>query len=517
VDPVCRTFVDGSDLTCVPYDVWATGQITPAALNYLQTPGFQRGTNKQTIASAALTGDLGSMGVQFPSAQTGVGVALGVEYRKESLELLTDAAFSLLPSSDLAGQGSATLSTFGEYDVKEAFAEVRIPIIEDGFIYNLSLEAGYRYSDYDLGFRSLSTDTYKVGVDISPIRDVRLRGAYNRAVRAPNVQELFAPTQVALNGNGDPCSGTPSASLAACQRMGVSAAQYGNIAGNPAGQYNGQIGGVPTLDPEIADTWTAGVVFQPAFIPRFAMSIDWFDIKIEDAIQQYGQDAILATCAAGPTPLCGLVHRDASGSLWRTSDGYVIDKQTNVGSFSTSGVDFNANYSMEVGSFGSLAFNAVATWLDKLETDNGISEVYDCAGLYGPTCGVPAPEWRGKFRATLNHPSGIGASLQWRYFGGVDVENTSPSSTLNQPFAPYNEHLGAQNYFDLTFTAKVWDHYSFRLGVDNILDRRPPIFGSNGTSTVINACPAVVCSGNTFPNVYDALGRYIFAGVTLDF
>ncbi|MEA3015221.1 MAG: iron complex outerrane recepter protein [Sphingomonadales bacterium] len=522
VDPICRSVLNGTDLSCIPYDIFATGQLTPGSpvLNYLQTPGFQRGTNQQTVASASLTGDLSSWGMKFPWAESGVGVAVGVEYRKESLELLTDAAFSLLPSSDLAGQGAPTLATNGSFDVREVFAEVRVPIIEDGFIYNLSLEAGYRYSDYDIGGRGVSTDTYKVGVDLSIIRDIRFRAAYNRAVRAPNIQELFAPQRVVLNGNGDPCAGAaPSAPLAACQAMGVSAAQYGTIAGNPAGQYNGLIGGVPTLNPEIADSVTIGVVLQPSFIPRLAITVDYFDIEVRDAIQNFGQDAILATCVAQPTnaALCGLVHRDSSGSLWRTSDGYVVDKVTNIGSFTTSGIDVGASYSMELGGIGGLSFSLVGTWLDELTIDNGISETYDCAGYYGPTCGVPSPEWRHKFRVTYTHPSGIGLSAQWRYFSAVDVENKNPSSTLNQAFAPFNETIPSQSYFDLTLTARLGDHYNFRLGVNNILDREPPIIGANGTSTVINACPGTVCSGNTFPNVYDAMGRYIFAGVTLDF
>jgi outer membrane receptor protein involved in Fe transport len=519
VDPVCRSFVNGSDLSCVPYDIFATGQVSPQALAYLQTPGFQRGTNKQTVASASLTGNLGSWGVQLPWASNGVGIALGVEYRKESLELLTDAAFSLLPSSDLAGQGAPTLSTFGDFDVKEAFAEIRIPIIEDSFLYNFSIEAGYRYSDYSIGQRSVSTDTYKIGLDLSPIRDIRFRAAYNRAVRAPNIQELFAPNRVVLNGNGDPCSGTPSATLAQCQAQGVSAGQYGNIAANPAGQYNGQIGGVPTLDPEIADTWTAGVVLQPSFIPRLAITIDYFKIKIADAIQSFGQDAILSTCVAQPTnaAICGLIHRDASGSLWRTADGYVIDKVTNIGEFSTTGIDVGLTYSHEFDGVGNFGFSFVGTWLDTLTVDNGISAPYDCAGYYGPTCGVPSPEFRWRARLTYTHASGIGLSAQWRYFSAVDNENKNPSATLNQDVAPFNDRIPSQSYFDLTLTARIGDHYNFRLGVNNILDREPPIIGANGGNTVINACPGTVCSGNTFPNVYDAMGRYIFAGITLDF
>ena len=517
VDPVCRSVVSGEDPGCVPYDLFATGQVTPAALAYLQTPGFQRGTNQQTVANASITGNLGGWGLQLPWANEGIGLAFGVEYRKESLELQTDAAFSLLPSSDLAGQGAPTLSVAGEFDVREVFAEVRVPIVEDSFLDYFGIEAGYRYSDYNYGARSVSTDTYKIGVDLAIVRDIRFRAAYNRAVRAPNIQELFAPQRVALNGNADPCAGHPiAASEAGCLAQGLTVGQV--VVGNPAGQYNGLIGGNPNLNPEVADTYTVGVVLQPRFVPRLAITVDYFNIKIDGAIQGIGQDTILATCVATVDPtFCGLIQRDNLGSLWRSANGFVSDLQQNIGSFKTSGVDIGASYSMELGGMGGLSFNLVGTWLDELVTDNGVSDPYDCTGLYGPQCGIPSPEWRHKLRLTYTHPSGIGLSAQWRYFAAVDVENTSSNSTLNNAFAPFNERIPSQSYFDLTFTARIGDHYNFRLGVNNILDREPPIIGSNGTGAVVNACPGVVCSGNTFPQVYDALGRYIFAGITLDF
>lgn len=520
VDPICRSVLDGTDPSCVPWDIFATGQVSQASLNYLQTPGFQRGTNKQTVASASLTGNLGGWGIQMPWANEGVGIALGVEYRKESLELLTDAAFQTLPSSDLAGQGAPTLPVFGEFDVKEAFAELRIPIVQDGFFRYLGLEAGYRYSDYGVGSNSFSTDTYKLGIDFAPIRDIRFRAAYNRAVRAPNIQELFAPQRVALNGNSDPCAGNaPAATLAQCQAQGVSAAQYGTIAGNPAGQYNGLIGGNPNLQPEIADTYTVGIVLQPSFIPRLAITIDWFKIKIDQPIQPIGQDTILATCVQTLDPLfCGLIRRDQFGSLWRTGTGFVIDQPQNVGAFSTRGIDIGIGYSLPISdSLGSVNFNMVGTWLDQLITDNGVTDPYDCAGLYGLICTTPNPEWRHKLRMTYSHPSGLGFSLQWRYFSAVTLDRASDQAVLQGTFAPFNERIPSQSYFDLTLTARIGDHYNFRLGVNNILDREPPIVGANGTSAVINSCTGVFCSGNTFPNVYDAMGRYIFAGITLDF
>jgi iron complex outermembrane receptor protein len=524
--PICRSAVDGTDPNCVPWDIFAVGQVNPAALAYLQTPGFQRGNTKQSVVSGSITGQLGEYGVKLPWANDGVGIALGVEYRKDSLELETDVAFQ---TGDLAGQGAPTLPSSGAFDVREAFVEARIPLVEESFFYNLSLELGYRYSDYDLkgADRGFSTDTYKLAAHFAPIRDVRFRASYNRAVRAPNIQELFATQRVALNGNGDPCAGdfiagndtpAPSAPLAACQAMGVSAAQYGSIVGNPAGQYNGLIGGNADLIPETATTKSVGIVLEPRFLPRFALTVDWFDIKVKDAIQQIGQDTILDVCVQTLDPqFCGLVRRDQFGSLWRTSNGFVIDLDQNIGAFSTRGIDLSASYSMEIGSMGGLSFSIVGTWLDKLVTDPGISEKFDCAGLYGLRCGTPNPEWRHKARISYTHPDGYGLSFQWRHFGGVTLDRASDVATLQGAFAPFNEKIPQINYFDLTGTFRVGDHFNFRLGVNNLLDKDPPIIGANGTSSVINACTAVLCSGNTFPNVYDALGRYIFAGVTLDF
>jgi outer membrane receptor protein involved in Fe transport len=177
------------------------------------------------------------------------------------------------------------------------------------------------------------------------------------------------------------------------------------------------------------------------------------------------------------------------------------------------------SYSLPISdTLGGVALNVVGTWVDTLVTDNGVTVPYDCAGLYGLICGTPTPEWRHKARLTYNHPSGLGFSLQWRYFSAVRIDR---SDSVVNPGGGYtaaqNLRIPSQSYFDLTMTARIGDHYNFRLGVNNILDREPPIIGSNGTAAGINACTGTFCSGNTFPNVYDAMGRYIFAGITLDF
>jgi outer membrane receptor protein involved in Fe transport len=495
--PTCRARVSGVDPGCVPWDIFALNSVSPASLAFLQTPGLQRGVVQETVANASMTGDLGNWGIQMPWAHTGLGVAFGVEYRKESLELLVDQAFSTLPSSDLAGQGAPTLPASGSFDVREAFAEVRLPIIEENFIYNLSLEGGYRYSDYTVRGRSFSTDTYKAAIDFAPIRDIRFRASYNRAVRAPNVQELFATQRVVLDGSTDPCAtGVPiTAAQTGCIASGAVVGQ--TIQPNPANQYNGLVGGNPNLNPEIADTYTIGLVLQPRFIPHFAVTVDWFNIKLKGAIQGVGADRLITGCVSGTNPsYCALIHRDQFGSLWRSANGYVADLSINTGQLSTRGIDVQASYSMDIGRWGGLSMNFVGTWLDHLTADG-----LDCAGLYAGACGTPNPEWRHTARLSWNGPDGIGLSGRWRYFSAVDNIGTTRTGDLRIP---------AQSYFDLTLTARIGDHYNFRLGVNNILDKDPPLVGAN-------ACPAGICNGNSYTQVYDALGRYIFAGVTLDF
>ncbi|MCW3837140.1 TonB-dependent receptor domain-containing protein [Sphingomonas canadensis] len=529
-DPICRSVLDGSDPTCVPYNVFGgAGGASAAAVAYLSATGFQKGQTSEQIASASVTGLLGDYGVKSPWADDGVAVNFGIEYRKESLELQTDNAFA---TGDLTGQGGATLPIAGSFKVFEFFAEAQVPIVHDSIFYDLSLTAGYRRSDYDTSAgKSYGTDTWKLGLDFAPIRDIRLRGAYNRAVRAPNIQELFATPTVGLAGSSDPCSGhTITAAEWGCRYQGLAVGT--GTAANPAGQYNGLIGGNPNLTPEIATTKTLGVVLQPSMLPGFSATIDWFDIKVDQAISPAAQDAILKDCVANATSSfvpysCTLVHRDTAGSIWLTPGGYVDGIPNNLGTTKTRGVEVSASYSTDIGSWGSLGVNMMGTYLDRYIVDNGVTQPYDCAGLYGPTCsaggtvtsGAPLPQWRHKARLTWQAPFGLGASLQWRYVGKVTAETLSTYQALTGAFNfDPGLHIKAYNYFDLATTYSLGKNYSFRLGVNNLFDKAPPFVTSgNAGRDGSNLCPTGPCNGNTYPATYDALGRYIYMGVTIDF
>ncbi|MGN3975067.1 TonB-dependent receptor domain-containing protein [Tsuneonella sp. SYSU-LHT278] len=496
---VCRSTLDGTDPNCVPWDIFNPGGTTPsaAATSYLSTPGFSRGVVSEQVASAYLSGALGGYGIQSPWASEGVGIVLGAEYRKENLEFSADTAFQ---TGDLAGQGAPTLPVAGSFDVKEVFTEVRLPIVRDSFFEEFTVTGGYRYSDYSTG---ASTDTYKIEAELAPVRDIRFRGGYNRAVRAPTVQDLFAPQRVALDGSTDPCSGAPiAAGDVGCLATGLRVGQI--VAPNPASQYNGLIGGNPNLQPEIADTYTVGAVLTPRFLPGFSASVDYFNIKVEGAIQGIGADTILSQCnrtTADPF-FCNLVNRDPSGSLWRTSNGFVVDLAQNIGRLETAGIDVQAGYTREIGP-GRATVSFVGTWLDKLLSNPGVGPDLECVGLYGNQCGTPNPKWRHTMRVGYDFQDGFGASVRWRHFDGVDLDGSVASR-------PGIAGFPSVDYFDLALNWEVGDHFDFRLGANNLLDKSPPVTGSQ-------ACPAGFCNGNVFAQVYDAIGRYLYAGVTLEF
>ncbi|WP_301750208.1 TonB-dependent receptor domain-containing protein [uncultured Erythrobacter sp.] len=519
--PVCRSTLDGTDPNCVPWDIFSPGTVAPsqASVQYLATPGFSRGVVSQQVANAFLSGSLGEYGLKTPWADQGVDVVFGAEYRKESLDFSSDSAFS---TGDLAGQGAATLPVSGSFNVKEFFTEVRIPIAQDSWVYDFTITGGYRYSDYSTG---VNTDTYKIEGEFAPTRDIRIRGGYNRAVRAPTVQDLFAPNLVALDGSSDPCAGfVITAANTGCLAQGLTVGQF--VAPNPADQYNGFVGGNISLNPEVADTYTAGLVLTPTFLPGFTASVDYFNIDIAQAIGGIGSDTILAACTATADPFfCGLINRDPSGSLWRSAAGFTTNVTQNIGGFSTSGIDAQVNYSTEIGDLGTLTFNFLGTYLDELVTDTGVSipgldQTFDCVGLYGNVCGQPSPEWRHQARLGFNFRGGFGASVRWRYFDGVTLDALDPNTNLNNPSGtgpapggvarPGAAGFDAVNYFDLTFTFAAGDNFNFVLGANNVLDKAPPTTGSQ-------ACPAGSCNGNVYAQQYDALGRYLFAGVTLDF
>jgi iron complex outermembrane recepter protein len=514
--PVCASNPTGAAGGCQPYNIfnYYPGGVTQQALDYLEVPGEESGETTEQVVDASITGDLSAYGGKSPFAKDGIGVSFGAEYRREYLNFLPDEEFQ---TNDLAGGSGVVLPTQGAFDVKELFAEMRIPLAQDlPFIKDLTADLGYRFSHYsEMGVGN--TSTYKLTGEWRPIDDILIRGGYNRAVRAPNVDELYSPQSVVLDGNSDPCAGpTPTFTAAQCARTGVTAAQYGGISTNPASQYNGLTGGNPNLKPEIASTYTIGAVITPTHLVRgVSLSVDYFNIYIKDVIQTLGETNILNECALDDVD-CNLIHRGVgTGSLWLQPTDYVVDTTQNAGYLKTTGIDFTFDYRFsfrDVGlpDYGGLDLNFLGTYtaIYEFETLEG-SPPISCLGKYGdicagsPTLGQPLPYWKSKTRLTWTTPlHGFEVSVDWRNIGGVNID-TGATGTADS-------HIPSYNYFDLSMQYRVKDRYTFRVGVNNIFDIDPPIIGSG-------ELPATVGNGNTFPQVYDALGRYLFVGVTADF
>ena len=525
---VCRSVVDGSDPACVPWNIWqpqVAGNITPEALAYIRVPLVQRGEAKTQTVHFDASGDLGQYGWKLPSADSGVQINVGADWSQLDSSLVPDLTYQ---TGDASGQGSPTPPVEGTVIAREAFIEARIPLI-DGKpgADSLAFETGYRYSDYSLGF---NTDTYKFGLEWSPIQDIRLRGSYTQAVRAPGAGELFQPRFVGIDGASDACSGAISATTgkvsggftqAQCLAVGVSAAQYGNIDPNPAFQYNGRIGGDPTLQPETAKTTSFGIGWTPSFLDGFRINIDYFDIDIKDTIQRVGFETTQSLCA-NQGEFCDRIHRDVNGSLWISPDGYIDDPLGNQGALRTTGVDVDASYLFEIGRYGSIHLGLVGTYLDTYEItplETKPETKFDCAGYYGNSCNAnvnaPLYEWRHTLRTTWTTPwHGFDVALAWRYFDYVNLDELNPNPNLfvgtiaSGSVSTTDAQIPSVSYIDLTGSIAINDKVQFRLGINNLLDESPPVVGGNNCAG---------CNGNTYTQTYDTLGRFVFGTLTVEF
>jgi iron complex outermembrane recepter protein len=499
--PTCKSVIDGTDKNCVPLNVFQYAGLSAEALDYIYSPTFTRGVDKETVLSGTVTADLTNYGIKLPWAEQGIAAVFGVEHRRESL---------LFHADELARQ-KGTLESEGAFNVTEFFTEIRVPILENRpFAHELSATGGYRYSKYSTPAGGVST--YKGELAWAPIRDLRLRASYNRAMRGGNITELFAGQGLGNISAQDPCAGaTPSATAAQCALTGVSAAQYGHIIECPSEVCVAQGGGNPALRPEQADTYTAGVVFSPSFLRRLSLSVDYYDIRVLNYISSIPASLTISQCIATGDPLfCSLFHRDPRNGVLFGEQGYIVSTTLNIGSLRTSGIDVGANYAFDTG-IGGFSASFLGTWLKELRNEPlpGLGS-YDCAGLFGPTCGQPSPKWRHQARVTWSDTTDIASvSLNWRYIGGTRLTNNTDDPFLTGTPYVLNASLPAYSYFDLAMTAKVQPGVTFRLGINNLLDKDPPAVAQGLLSSFGN--------GNTYPGTYDVAGRTFFIGINAAF
>jgi len=516
--PICRsvliarelgTSATGADAGCVPWDVFATGKVSPQSTAYLSIPPSMSGWFREQIGNVNATVELDRWGIGSPWSDESSAINFGAEFRKDTVEFDPD---EFTQANDIAGFGEQVFPIRGSTDTKEIFGEVRIPLLTKALVQKLALEAGFRRSWYGSSRSNFSSDTYKLAFDLTAVSGLRFRASQQGANRAPNVQELFAPSQPD-SFLRDPCAGaTPTASESQCALTGVTPAQYGQVArANGLFDYNAIIGGNEQLQAETATTRAVGIVLQPRILRGFNATIDWWDIRLKEAISKIGAQAIVDNCIASGDPIfCNRIHRDPNGSLW-LGNGFVDNRLANLGSLKVRGIDGSADYSTHLGRMGSVNVGFRGSYVLSWIVDNGgLSTPYDCAGLFGAPCGMQ-PRWKHTARATWDAPYGVSLSAQWRRIGGVKLAALDPKFNLTDAISPGHTKLRAQDYLDVATVFSVRKDFELRLGINNVLDRQPPLVVSN---TAAGDGPY---NANTYPTWYDPLGRYVFASVAVGF
>ena len=497
--PTCVSALNGTDSSCMPYPlfngglpgdgglqaVWDGGQ---ELQNYIANATYINGNLKQTIISGYVTGELG---FAIPGAPANAMVVLGFENKEMSSDYRPD-----LPSrtGDRSGSGGATLPLAGEYDVDEMFFELSLPIRD-----NVSVDLGARFADYSTG---ADTEAFKIGAYWNVTNSVALRASFQTAQRHATIGEMFSAVSDGLvDLDYDPCGmdpdtgAAPIASAAACAKTGLPSALYGTDLKSPADQYNIRGGGNPEVLPEESESMTVGLVITPDRFAGLTVTLDYFDITVEDGIGAVSAKTALDKCIeTGAAGFCNLINRHpVNGTLW-LSGGYISTQLTNISEESTSGIDVIFDYTRDT-RFGSLTLQGVTTFLDSYEIiELPGSTPISCAGDWGGSCGKnPMPEIMGNYSATLSTNFDTDVVLGLRYLGSTDDLNANAID------------FDSYTYLDLTANYYGLDNTKITLGVANVLDKEPGYTSDAGTA------PG---NGNTFPAYFDAFGRYIFLNLT---
>ena len=498
--PTCVSALNGTDSTCVPYNLFQGGLPGDQGIqgvidggqelqSYIANSTYINGDGEQTTFTAYVTGDTG---YSIPGAPGNVSVVAGFESRELSSDFRPD-----LPSrtGDRSGSGGATLPLGGTYDVDEFFVELGIPVTD-----TVSMDAGFRSADYSTGN---DTTAMKLGAFWTVNDKVSVRGSFQTSQRHANLAELYQGIgQGLVDLDYDPCGidpdtgAPPIATQAQCENTGLPANLYGTDLKSPADQYNIQTGGNPNVNPEESESITIGVVLNP--MDGLTLTVDYFDITVEDGIGTVSPKTALDKCIeTGAAAFCNLINRNpVNGSLWLTG-GYISAQITNISEEQTSGIDVIFDYSVDT-NWGPLVVSGVTTLLDSYDIIELPGEAaIGCSGNWGGSCGKnPMPEVMGSYTVGLTTEFDTDVILGVRYLGETDDLNANDID------------FDAYTYLDATAIYSVNDNMSVTLGVSNLLDKEPGYTSDAGTA------PG---NGNTFPGYFDAFGRHIHLSINYSY
>jgi outer membrane receptor protein involved in Fe transport len=501
---------------CASFNPFGVGNLTEACAAAVEIVTTNLLTTEQRNAVASLTGDI----VDLPAGS--LQFAAGAEYRENTADFRPD---SYLSSGDVVGFNAAA-AIQGKIASKEYFAELSVPLLKDiPVIDYLGLELGYRMSDYATAG---TIDTYKAALKWDPVESVSIRGSYNRAIRAPNILELLQPQSEGFPAYSDPCNANSSfrtGSSAAqvvglCQAQGIPANFLATFA-QPNPQARAISGGNPDLDPETADTYTFGVVWDSNLESEWAnnlqVSLDYFKYDITDVIASLSSSSIIGRCFnqlnGNPTfdpnnQFCQLFSRD-SNTLGVSG---VQTTTLNLAAMRLDGVDLQVDWKMPLSAFGlsenagSLGFKILATRLLSWEQQETAADPFiPREGTISQTIASAFPEWKAVMTTSYAKDNFL-LRYNLRWIDNMDVVNNdavlSPATLGYKPWVP--------NYFYHDITAQ-WapnDTWELTLGINNIADKAPPTYTTNSQTGV---------QSNTDPSTYDVLGRRAFLTVAMKF
>jgi iron complex outermembrane receptor protein len=432
---VCRSTLTNPTNGCVPFNPFGTALASDAAIAYATGTAAQHIVLKQEVAAATITGE------PFSLWAGPISLAAGAEYRTESYT--ADADSLSVTSSYWVGNYKPGR---GHYNVKEAFAELVVPLARDvPLLKAFDLNLAGRITDYST---SGTVKTYKAGATWDVIDGIRFRGTHSRDIRAPNLNDLF------LGGQAN--------TLIVIDRENANS-QYGIVQ---------VLQGNPALNPEIADTNTVGVVLRPSFLPGLSASVDYYRTRIEGAITTLNGQQIEDNCFAGQTGFCPAVIRGPGGLITRI---HVSGFNANVEK--VSGIDYELSYTTELSALdaslpGRISFRVLAS-NTRERTITALGGTTNYLGMVGQLGAGGPPKWRWLNSVTYDSDvmrtqltmrrvgSGV---LDNRWKTGVDIDNN---------------RVAGVTYFDLSQTFKIktggGKDAEFYAVVENLFDRDPPV------------------------------------------
>lgn len=463
---VCRSSLTDPDNDCIPLNRFGVGVANPQAIDWILGDPYRLQRFEQNVYAANLSFDAFSL----PAGP--IAVAVGGEHRTEEVSGYVEERYQ---SGWFTGN---FLPSFGSYSVTEGYLELLVPIID-----NLDVNGAIRGTDYST---SGYVTTWKLGATYEPIDGLRFRATRSRDIRAPNLAELFTAGSTRTNTVLDPFNGNQSAPFA----------------GTSTGNAN--------LTPEKADQWGVGVVFQPYFIPGFSASIDYYNIKIVDAIDSLDAQTIIDRCFEGVDQYCDAIVR---GPNEFGTNLQIFESPFNFASQQASGLDFETTYRTDLGS-GLLTLRGIATLYLENTVDNGLDPAVD---IVGENSDGGNPELL--YRATASYEDGpLRFNLIGRGISSGTYDNTYVECTSGCPESTATARTVNTNHIDGAFYVDTSIYYDINIGsteattffaISNLFDKDPPVVGS-GPAGSAYATPA------TNQSLYDLLGRTFRIGVKLE-